>query len=70
MEVRLPAFVAHVELRFEAESLQACAGRLNALTGLLRAEGVELRQARAEPAPPEPSEADGWVRYTPSSAGS
>jgi len=62
----LPTFLAHVALRFEAESLSACGARLNALTELLRSEGVDLDGARVEPAPPQgPSETDGWARYTP-----
>ena len=61
----MPVFAAHVELRFDAESLQACGSRLNELTTLLRTHGVELRSGRIEPAPPEPSGETGWVRYTP-----
>ena len=61
----MQAFVAHVELRFEAESLEACGGRLNALAQVLRAEGVELAGGRVEPAQPEPSKSEGWLRYTP-----
>jgi hypothetical protein len=39
----MPSFVAQVELRFEAESLDACGRRLHALTQVLRGEGVELK---------------------------
>jgi len=59
------AFLAQVELRFEAESLEACGRRLNALTQILRTEGVELKGGRVEPAPLTPSETNGWVRYGP-----
>jgi hypothetical protein len=61
----VPVFLAQVELRFDAEDLEACGRRLNALAQMLRTEGVEVKGGRVEPALSTPSEDDGWIRYGP-----
>jgi hypothetical protein len=63
----VPQYVAHVEVRFEAENIGACGRHLKELADTARDVGFFVSQARVEPASLEPSEADGWVRYTPES---
>jgi hypothetical protein len=58
-------YVAQVEVRFEAESIAACGGRLKELADKAREAGFRLSQGCVEPAPPESSQSDGWVRYAP-----
>jgi hypothetical protein len=61
----VPQYVAHVEVRFEADNIGACGRRLKELADRAREGGFFVSQARAEPASLDPSEVDGWVRYTP-----
>lgn len=61
----MPEYVAHVEVRFEAESIGACGRRLKELADTARAAGFLVSQGRVEAASSEPSESDGWTRYMP-----
>lgn len=60
----MPNFIAHVDLTFEADDLNAGGRRLHELSRAARTAGFELRRGRVEPlledAPPS-----GWTRYTP-----
>jgi hypothetical protein len=60
----VPEYVAHVEVRFEAESIGACGRRLKELADTARAAGFFVSQGRVE-ASSEPSGSDGWTRYMP-----
>lgn len=59
----MPAFVAQIELKFEADSLEACGRRLRELTTLVAPAGFVLRAGRVEPAHDDES---GPVAYAPS----
>jgi hypothetical protein len=62
----LPRFVAHVEFRFEAESVEAGGKRLRELATAADSVGFEMKSGRVEAAPPSTDpDPDGWTGYGP-----
>jgi hypothetical protein len=66
--VEVQTFIAHVEVRFDADTVKAGGGRLNELTNVARSAGFYVTSARIEPAPPDDGHhGSGWVQYAPPS---
>jgi hypothetical protein len=62
----LPTFVAHVEFRFAAASVEAGGKRLRELATAADNVGFEMIRGRVEPAPPSTdAAAGGWTGYGP-----
>jgi hypothetical protein len=62
----LPAFIAHTEFRFEAESVEAAGKRVTDLARAANTVGFEVKSVRVEPAPPTADpDVGGWTGYGP-----
>jgi hypothetical protein len=61
----LPTFVAHVELRFDAEDLRDGGRRLRELAKAAEAVGFTMKRGRVADAPADDGDADGWTNYGP-----
>jgi hypothetical protein len=62
----LPTFVAHVEFRFETESVEAGGKRLRDLATAAESVGFEMKSGRVEAAPPSTDpDRDGGTGYGP-----
>ena len=61
---KLQTFVADVEFRFSADSVEAGGSRLRELAAAASRVGFEMKRGRVEPDPaiPDP-DADGWTQY-------
>jgi hypothetical protein len=62
----MPTFVAQVEFRFAAESVDACGKRLRELGTVAHSVGFEMKSGRVEAAPLNTdADAGGWTGYGP-----
>jgi hypothetical protein len=61
----MPHFVAHVELLFDAASLEAAGREIRRLQEAAAAAGFDLRSAEVVPALPQVAEDNGWTSYGP-----
>lgn len=62
----LPAFIAHAEFRFEAESVEAAGRRVTDLAKAADTVGFEMKSGHVEPAPPGADpDVSGWTGYGP-----
>ncbi|MBD0330641.1 MAG: hypothetical protein ICV64_11135 [Thermoleophilia bacterium] len=61
----MPPFVATLEFRFEAESLESVGRELRRLQQVASPAGFELVRGTAAPAPPDEPKPGGWTSYPP-----
>jgi len=66
--VTLPAFVAHIEFRFDAADLEATNSRLHELMRAADAVGFSFVRSRVEEAPSEEEDSTGWTGYGPTAS--
>lgn len=63
----MKSFIAHVEIRFDSDTVKCAGERLDKLTKIARTERFYVTSARIEPAPPaDDPQGRGWVQYAPS----